>query len=435
MVKKYMQIIIIALIVISQFVNQLIFPLPTILICTLILLAFIFIDKRLQLGLFCLLIPISTNVLLYFANIIFVFTLFIKYRNQLSLNSTILYILSIAIVESFHVISNINNGMAESIIILYGFILCLLPFGIINSINTYFNKIRTIELFFIGYMTFTIITFIKYYITFGTINIFNSVQRFGFVEDPKEISDNSIIINPNTLGIYSALIITTILVLIYFKIMNINLKNIFMFFFALFVGLITISRTFILILLLVLLVYTVISVYKKNVVAISGIGILSIVLILNLMFNSQLVNMIKKRIFETEDISGSRFSIYADYFNVIFSNENIFIWGVGMQDYLPKIEKFNNFITQATHNIVLEVLTIWGLVGFILVILLFASIIYSSKFWENSSFSDALVKLLPCMAIAISSQLGQFFISFYHTFPTLLLALIFLNVKVGAKNG
>src|SRR5699024_8347860 len=138
MVKKYMQIIIIALIVISQFVNQLIFPLPTILICTLILLAFIFIDKRLQLGLFCLLIPISTNVLLYFANIIFVFTLFIKYRNQLSLNSTILYILSIAIVESYHVISNINNGMAESIIILYGFILCLLPFGIINSINTYF---------------------------------------------------------------------------------------------------------------------------------------------------------------------------------------------------------------------------------------------------------------------------------------------------------
>src|SRR5699024_1711727 len=209
------------------------------------------IDKKLQLGLFCLLIPISTNMLLYFANIIFVFTLFIKYRNQLSLNSTILYILSIAIVESYHVISNINNGMAESIIILYGFILCLLPFGIINSINTYFNKIRTIELFFIGYMTFTIITFIKYYITFGTINIFNSVQRFGFVEDPKEISDNSIIINPNTLGIYSALIITTILVLIYFKIMNINLKNIFMFFFALFVGLITISRTFILILLLV----------------------------------------------------------------------------------------------------------------------------------------------------------------------------------------
>ena len=430
---SYLQMAIITIIIIAQFVNQLIFPLPTILMCFLILLAFILIDRELLLGLFCLLIPISTNPILYFVNILFVFTLIIKFRNYVKINATILFILSIALIESFHVYRNINNGVGESVIILLGFILCLVPFSFINSISKYFNKVRTIELFFLGYMSFTLITFIKYYINFGTLNIFNNIQRFGFVENPKEVDSSSLIINPNTIGIYSALIITIILVLVYFKNIKINFTSIFIFFFSMLVGLMTLSRTFLLMLTLVLVIYILISIRKRNVIAMSGITVAILTIFIIFLLNTQLLEMLKNRLFESDDISGSRFSIYEEYLKVIFSNDRLFTFGIGMQDYLMKMGSFNSFIDQATHNVILEILTIWGVLGLVLVVCLFGTMILNSNFWRNSSLSDSLVKLLPCIAVIISIQFGQFFISFYHTFAILLLAIIFLNVKAGGE--
>lgn len=433
MKNPYLQIALVIIIIIVQFVNQLVFPLPIIIMCFLILLAFILIERELLLGLFCLLIPISTNPILYFANILFVFTLLIKFRSYVKLNMSILFILSIALIESIHVFRNINNGAGESVIILLGFILCLAPFSFINSISNYFNKVKTIELFFLGYMSFTVITFIKYYINFGTLNIFNNVQRFGFVENPKEADSGSLIINPNTIGIYSALIITIILVLIYFKILKINVKSIFIFSFSMLIGLMTLSRTFLLMLTVVLVIYILISIRKRNIIALSGIIVAFFAIIINFLLNPQLLEMLKKRLFESDDISGSRFSIYEEYLKIIFSNDWLFTFGIGMQDYLVKIGRFNALIDQATHNVVLEVLTIWGVLGLVLVVCLFGTIILNSDFWRSSSLSDSLVKLLPCIAVIVSIQFGQFFISFYHTFAILILAIIFLNVKAGVE--
>lgn len=105
-----------------------------------------------------------------------------------------------------------------------------------------------------------------------------------------------------------------------------------------------------------------------------------------------------------------------------------------MQDYLEKVKNINYLINQSTHNMILETLVIWGIFGLIVVICLFISIIYKSKFWLDTRLSDSLIKLFPIIAVLLSAQFGQYFISFYHTFSITLLALIYLSVKEGVRN-
>ena len=208
----------------------------------------------------------------------------------------------------------------------------------------------------------------------------------------------------------------------------------FMFSYAIIIGLLTVSRTFLLIITTLFLLYLLSSIMKKNVASFFvGMGIFLITLVVFLS-NNQLSRMIQARLFESDDISGSRFSIYEEYLRVIFTNENIFLLGVGMQDYLEKVKNINYLINQSTHNMILETLVIWGIFGLIVVICLFISIIYKSKFWLDTRLSDSLIKLFPIIAVLLSAQFGQYFISFYHTFSITLLALIYLSVKEGVRN-
>ena len=427
-------IIILILVVLLQFLNQLFFELPMIVMAILIVLSFLIVEKKLLIGLYCFYIPISIPTILYIVNVVFVIALLFKFRHDMKIDSTVFYMLLISMFESIHVYINISNGKDESIINLLGFLLCIIPFIVINSISLKIDKFETLKLFFLGFFSFTIIMFGKYYVEFGTFNIFNNVQRFGFSANEGEISTNELLLNPNTIGVYSALIVAIIIVLQRFKMIKHYLIVWFMFSYAIIIGLLTVSRTFLLIITTLFLLYLLSSIMKKNVASFFvGMGIFLITLVVFLS-NKQLSRMIQARLFESDDISGSRFSIYEEYLRVIFTNENIFLLGVGMQDYLEKVKNINYLINQSTHNMILETLVIWGIFGLIVVICLFISIIYKSKFWLDTRLSDSLIKLFPIIAVLLSAQFGQYFISFYHTFSITLLALIYLSVKEGVRN-
>ena len=427
-------IIILILVVLLQFLNQLFFELPMIVMAILIVLSFLIVEKKLLIGLYCFYIPISIPTILYIVNVVFVIALLFKFRHDMKIDSTVFYMLLISMFESIHVYINISNGKDESIINLLGFLLCIIPFIVINSISLKIDKFETLKLFFLGFFSFTIIMFGKYYVEFGTFNIFNNVQRFGFSANEGEISTNELLLNPNTIGVYSALIVAIIIVLQRFKMIKHYLIVWFMFSYAIIIGLLTVSRTFLLIITTLFFLYLLSSIMKKNVASFFvGMGIFLITLVVFLS-NNQLSRMIQARLFESDDISGSRFSIYEEYLRVIFTNENIFLLGVGMQDYLEKVKNINYLINQSTHNMILETLVIWGIFGLIVVICLFISIIYKSKFWLDTRLSDSLIKLFPIIAVLLSAQFGQYFISFYHTFSITLLALIYLSVKEGVRN-
>ncbi|WP_462211487.1 O-antigen ligase family protein [Staphylococcus hominis] len=426
---KITQYLLISLIIIIEVINNLFFPIPTLVICFFIAAVFLIIDKSLIIGLFVMLIPICSGNVLYFLNVIFMITLIIKYFKNIKINFSILLILIISIFESIHIFINIYNGYYESVIYLIGFILCLFSFGIITSTVKYFDKIKSFYFFVAGYITFSIITAIKYYKKFGTFDTSNTVKRFGFAAETTENDPSQLLINPNTIGVYSAFIIIGLLVLIYFKKTKVNFLNILILAIAFFIGMLTVSRTFILILLICLGILIIINLNKKY----GYLFIICVTTIVILLWNSSLVSNIKSRIFDSSDISGSRFGIYSQYINVFLENNKVFLFGVGMQDYTKKIQKYNLLVDSSTHNLELECITIWGIMGLITVLILFMYVIFQCANFEDKSLKMLIIKILPLVCIFISTQFGQYFISYYHTFGFTLLGILFLDLKKEIK--
>ena len=278
--------------------------------------------------------------------------------------------------------------------------------------------------------TFNTITIIKYYKEFGTFDTSNTVKRFGFSTEPIDNDSSQLLINPNTIGIYSAFIIIGLLVLIYFTKIKVNFLNILILAFASFIGMLTVSRTFILVLLICLGIIIILNINKKY----SYLFVICVTTIIMLLWNNSLVSNIKTRIFDSDDISGARFGIYSQYISIFLENSKVLLFGVGMQNYTKKIQKYNLLVDSSTHNLELECITIWGIIGLITVLALFIYVFFCCVNFESKSWKLLIIKTLPLICIFISAQFGQYFISYYHTFGFTLLGILFLDLKKEIKN-
>ncbi len=409
-----------------QFINQVYFSISNVIFALAILIVFLLAKKESMLGVYIFLVLLSTNLMLYYLNIIFVIFLLIKFRKVLKINGSILLIAIIILIETIHVYLNINSGLNESVIKLFGFSICLVPFIFIKSFLKNSNILSTFYMFTVGFIGFTFITFGIYYHQYNLFNFFNEIRRFGFL--PKTTGDdiNNLIINPNTIGKYAALIISGSIALIKSKKMKINTSNTLIIFYVLFIGLLTLSRTFILIILIVCIIYFITNLSIKNIFHIGVIILIFLCLAMLLTFNVELYSALNERIFKSDNITGSRLDIYESYIKTLFENGYTFTFGVGMQDYNMKFNIFNNNITESSHNIIIETLSIWGLTGLIIIVLLFCFIIRNSDLFKIKNISDKILMCLPLLVIFLSAFAGQYFISYYHTFSVTYLALLFI---------
>ncbi|CAD2079237.1 O-Antigen ligase [Phocicoccus pinnipedialis] len=98
-----------------------------------------------------------------------------------------------------------------------------------------------------------------------------------------------------------------------------------------------------------------------------------------------------------------------------------------MQDYILKLQNYNSNIFLASHNIIIEVITIWGGIGLLIVSLFLVKLITESRVFMNHDFYHKTIVLIPLLSLLISAMFGQFFISYYHTFGLLIMSLIILN--------
>lgn len=429
--KNKIFILLLSLFFVLQLINQLYIPIPIMIQIGIVMLLFLIVEKQALLGLFCFTIMLSSSALLYVENILFVVALIYKFRKEIIISKAFIAVIFIFLWELTHVFVNVNNGYKESLIYVIGFGICLLPFAIIKNVANTMDVKKTLYLFFIGYFGFTIIIFLSYYQTFGTFDITGNVNRFGYSANAgtEDIDSRTLLINPNTIGIYSALIISSVIVLRHLKRLRIRFFNVLMLIYALFIGLMTLSRTFILVTLLIIFIYLIVQINNKFILRWLMLISAALVTVYVILSQTQIIEMLKRRIFETNDISGNRLTIFNQYINLIFREETILFFGVGMQNYIEKIKRFNGYIDSATHNIVLEVFTIWGILGVLLVLCLFFSSIDIQRLKETRKLSDIVVKFLPFLVVMISALFGQFFISFYHTFCFTFYALLILNVK------
>lgn len=416
----------ITLILILQLINQAYLQVPIIIFVFLFVITFFISEKKQIIGVYLYLILLSTGNLLYIVNVLFIIVLILKFKKNLSVNKTLILLLSIILIEAIHVFVNNNLGINESVIKLLGFSTCLIPFAFIKSFSNYINLKETFYLFVLGFVGFTFIIINIYTFDYNLSNYFTDIKRFGFMPNQSEEESEGILINPNTIGKYASLIISVFLILYSYKKVKLNIFNIIILVYTLLIGFLTLSRAFLLITIIIILIYVAINFNKKNQFTNFLLLFCLIIGSLIIFMNSNLRKSIYMRIFESDDISGSRFSIYGQYIDVISEHSSVFLVGTGMQDYLFKFTKYDNDIYQAAHNIFLEVISIWGILGLIVVTILSIFLILDSNIKKIKSRPKKILLILPLLAIFISAQFGQYFISYYHTFSVTIFALLFI---------
>jgi len=387
-------------------------------------LGFLVLKRKELLQFFIFLIPISKGPLLYYLNMIFALMFLIKNIEYIKINRAVIVGFILVLWEALHLLPNSFSGYNESIIKLLGFALCLIVATIAIS-NDKLSKdyLSIIFSWCIGLASFCSILLIKYINNYGLSNFTTIVRRFGWLPASLDSTSTSLLINPNALGKLVILTVFSLLTVIkYEKKYTLKIIILIIYFFPF--GLMTGSRSFLLVFTILFFVYLLEIIFnirdnKKMGLVIMIISVLILFFATNYMEST--LNMISKRM-QTEDISGSRFEIYKLYIDAL-KNSPYIIFGSGMQDYNLKYN-----LTMSSHNFFIEVISIWGIIGLVIVFLWLISLYKSLKPNRNVNIcGKSIIHYLPLLGLFLYAQTGQFFISYYDTLPTLILA--FLNIK------
>lgn len=411
---------------ILQFVNQVYIALPNALFALLILILFILVKKTEILGVYIFLILLSTSLMMYYVNIIFVLFFLLKFNKILKLNSNFIIVISIILIETIHLYININLGLNESLTKLLGFSLCLIPFMFIKDFLKNTNILVVFYMFIGGFIGFTLITFGIYFHNYNVFNFFNEIRRFGFLPGHNKNEKISLIINPNTIGKYAALIISGSIAFLQLGKMKMNTLNVIILFYTLVIGFLTLSRTFILMFIVIFIIYITTNFTIKNLVNIVMVSLVLLSTTIIILLNQNISNALNTRLFESDNITGSRLEIYKSYLSTLLQNDYIFLFGVGMQDYNLKFNNYSKYISESSHNVIIEILSIWGFIGLLVILILIFKILIQSNLNKVRKISQKTLLCLPIVTIFISALAGQYFISYYHTFCVTFLALAFI---------
>jgi len=242
---------------------------------------------------------------------------------------------------------------------------------------------------------------------FSFISIFEGTYRFGASD--KEMDKFGLNYNANVIGFMCNLSITCLLQRIAIRE---NKKTDFILITALVIfGVMSMSRTFLLLFLFILAVFlvvrpkTMVNKIKNLLVLIFTVG--ALYLLVSLIMPS-IVERFHERFLE-EDITGGRSFLFEFYGRHVFSRVKYVLFGIGMQNTLPKIVSiYGSFAPEfVPHNGIIQLLVFWGLPGLIFFSLFVCALISTAKRRNKLS----LVGFLPLIVVFIDIQAVQLFTS------------------------
>ncbi|MBQ6263397.1 MAG: O-antigen ligase family protein [Clostridia bacterium] len=141
----------------------------------------------------------------------------------------------------------------------------------------------------------------------------------------------------------------------------------------------------------------------RNIILLVLLSVLLIQIIWWLMPNY--ISSFSERFME-EDISNGRVDIASFYFRALWNNPLGLIFGVGLQKYNAKYDYF-----YSAHNATQEIVIAWGVLGFLVIVALFARAITITK-RNNPKFR--LFQAVPLITLFIGLQSGQGFSGYAH---------------------
>ena len=320
-------------------------------------------------------------------------------KNKFKMNfSMILTIGLFAFTELINVLKYPNDNLAELLryLIVYSFVLYSLLMDITQN-----GKRVIINSFIISTSLYVIIVLIETLALTGWnfAYIFNGAIRLGYSE---QLGGNLLYsADPNLLGQGCSLVIALCIVLIFFK----KIKYIIPLIICFFAGAMTLSKTFLLSLVLIfILTFLLCGDYHNplksfakrfSILALIVIIIFSIYKIYPSYFDN-IMNRIDK-----SDITTGRTEIALKYIEVIFSKTDSLFRGIGIQNVGEKTG-----IISSPHTAIVEIFICWGIIGLLFIISYF---IYLMRKHISTNERFNKLNLIPIIVFVFVTQSTQFF--------------------------
>ena len=373
-------------------------------------------------------IPLTPGFQSKYALLICMLVLIIKGFKKIKIPPFVIIILVLMAWEAIH-LEGTTFSFAEY---LSGFapLMCLAVIvSMPNEKEDLFLFVRVLSITSVVAFTILIISTIQ---TSGE-TLFSLIQdgfRFGSVETLEE--GHKLIYNANGLGYLCNLSIAGIFINVYFK----SAKKIdyLMLAYLIFIGCLTVSRTFLLCFAGTILLY--IFMQDKSIIKkIKTLFVITIIIIVAfLLLKTFVPNIIENYIyrFSADDVTGGRTKLFNYYNEFIFSSLERFWYGIGAQQINIKVANLIGVEMNVPHNGYQQIIVAWGMVGLILVLLMIILLVlHAKKFNRKAPF----ICYLPLVLLLINILAGQFITS-----GTKLLSLVFIYLMIvssgnGEENG
>ena len=255
------------------------------------------------------------------------------------------------------------------------------------------------------------------------VSAVSSIRRLGIIDEEFAIYGAGV--QPNTLGIINVLAAIALL-----QVSSIGkytrVDGILIVFLIVF-GVLTSSRTFLVCFLFMVILYIwgqvggfinkFITFFKMLVLIVMSLMASTV------LFPETMEYFVTRFIFtDVTTITTGRDILMYDYYHYIANNLGVMLFGVGLNDFTEKVLNIYMISTHTPHNSILEIITAWGIVGLILVLLLLAVIIIDSNLYVNRKM---IVNYIPLYVILLKSMAGQLLTSGYSM---LTLSFVFLSL-------
>lgn len=382
-------------------------------------LLFLINDKNFILAFICFIIPLSTGLSYTFIVAIGLFFILIRNKNNFSIN--LISILSFFSLILLEILSYFYGQF--SIIDFFRFIpFLIIAIIIMSDKNEKYNHKFNINFFLLGYIVMTIDLLgqvFQHYslsevLTLG-IRFGNTLQYFG-----ADYVNQLVSLNPNTLGLFSSLTISICLLM--YK--NKNLIYLIIILYSIIFGIMCQSRSFIIVFLIIIILYIVFSSNNLrnsfNTVSLFLLTSFPIYLIATKIIPSYTSSFFD-RFTEVKDLSNGRNDILMFYLESILNDFNKILTGVGIQNYNIK---YNSIMS--LHNATIEIIAIWGVVGFIIILALFRSFVKNAT--RDFNYKSNKIYFIPSISFIIAIQSGQGF-SIYSNI--LILIVCYSSIRLG----
>ena len=191
--------------------------------------------------------------------------------------------------------------------------------------------------------------------------------------------------------------------------------------YALFIVVMTRSRTGLLLMGLIVLVYYWVTVFRRKKFWAGLWILLAMILLAVVVFNvfPGAAQAILNRFTNQDDITNGRADLFGLYLNAWSEDAWCFLFGYGIGSYSNVVD-----IWQAPHNMITDILICWGLLGLILILSILVA--QYKKGIKRIDKKMRLLALLPAIIAVVASMAGQYLTTGY---PHMRLCFLLLAAK------